>query len=65
MTLHISEAEVRALLTMRMAVDAVEEISRKQASSEVVVHPRSALSFPAQIFSTTWLRQTTPPAISP
>ena len=32
MTLHISEAEVRVLLTMPMAVDAVEEISRKQAS---------------------------------
>ena len=29
MTLHISEAEVRAVLTMPMAVDAVEEISRK------------------------------------
>ena len=36
MTLHISEAEVRVLLTMPMAVDAVEEISRKQASGEVV-----------------------------
>jgi hypothetical protein len=31
MTLHISETEVRALLTMPMAVDAVEDISRKQA----------------------------------
>src|SRR5271168_157647 len=40
MTLHISEAEVRVLLTMPMAVDAVEEISRKQANGEVVVHPR-------------------------
>src|ERR1700688_1733426 len=40
MTLHISETEVRALLTMPMAVDAVEDISRKQASGEVVVHPR-------------------------
>jgi alanine dehydrogenase len=40
MTLHISEAEVRAVLTMPMAVVAVEEISRKQASGEVVVHPR-------------------------
>ena len=40
MTLHISEAEVRGLLTMPMAIDAVEDISRKQANGEVVVHPR-------------------------
>jgi len=40
MTLHISEAEVRALLTMPMAIDAVEDISRKQANGQVVVHPR-------------------------
>jgi alanine dehydrogenase len=46
MTLHISEAEVRALLTMPMAVEAVEEISRKQASGEVVVHPRRRFELP-------------------
>jgi alanine dehydrogenase len=46
MTLHISEAEVRALLTMPMAVDAVEAISRKQASGEVVVHPRRRFELP-------------------
>jgi alanine dehydrogenase len=40
MTLHISEAEVRSLLTMPLAVEAVEEISRKQSRGEVVVHPR-------------------------
>jgi alanine dehydrogenase len=40
MTLHISEGEVRAVLTMPQAVEAVEEISRKQATGEVVVHPR-------------------------
>jgi ornithine cyclodeaminase/alanine dehydrogenase-like protein (mu-crystallin family) len=40
MTLHISEAEVREVLTMPMALEAVEEISRKQASGEVLVHPR-------------------------
>jgi alanine dehydrogenase len=50
MTLHISEAEVRALLTMPMAVDAVEEISRKQASGEVVVHPRRRFEFPGSNF---------------
>ena len=40
MTLHISEAEVRQLLTMPMAMEAVEEISRKQAAGKVIVHPR-------------------------
>jgi alanine dehydrogenase len=40
MTLHLSEAEVRALLTMPMAVEAVEEISRRHANGHVVVHPR-------------------------
>jgi ornithine cyclodeaminase/alanine dehydrogenase-like protein (mu-crystallin family) len=50
MTLHISESEVRILLTMPMAVDAVEEISRKQASSEVVVHPRRRFEFPGGSF---------------
>jgi alanine dehydrogenase len=45
MTLHISEDEVRSLLTMPMAVDAVEDISRKQANGEVVVHPRRRFEF--------------------
>ena len=40
MTLHISEAEVREVLNMPLAIEAVEEISRKQALDEVVVHPR-------------------------
>ena len=40
MTLHISEAEVRQVLTMPMALEAVEGISRKQATGEVLVHPR-------------------------
>src|SRR6266566_1469824 len=46
MTLHISEAEVRAVLTMPAAVQAVEEISRKQATGEVVVHPRRRFELP-------------------
>jgi alanine dehydrogenase len=46
MTLHISEAEVREVLTMPLAVEAVEEISRKQASGEVVVHPRRRFELP-------------------
>jgi alanine dehydrogenase len=46
MALHISETEVRAVLTMPMAIEAVEEISRKQASGEVVVHPRRRFELP-------------------
>jgi alanine dehydrogenase len=46
MTLHISEAEVRSVLTMSMAIDAVEEISRKQAGGEVIVHPRRRFELP-------------------
>lgn len=45
MTLHINEDEVRSLLTMPIAVEAVEDISRKQASGEVVVHPRRRFEF--------------------
>ena len=47
MTLHINEAEVRQLLTMPMAMQAVEEISRKQAAGQVVVHPRRRFELPA------------------
>ena len=46
MTLHINEAEVRATLTMAMAIEAVEEISRKQSTGEVVVHPRRRFELP-------------------
>jgi alanine dehydrogenase len=47
MTLHINEAEVRQLLTMPMAMDAVEEISRKQAVGQVILHPRRRFELPA------------------
>lgn len=46
MTLHISEAEVRGVLSMPQALQAVEDISRKQATGEVVVHPRRRLELP-------------------
>ena len=46
MTLHISEAEVRQVLTMPMALEAVEEISSKQAAGEVIVHPRRRFELP-------------------
>jgi alanine dehydrogenase len=40
MTLHISESEVRQVLTMPAAINAVEEVSRKQADATVIIHPR-------------------------
>src|SRR6266436_7685934 len=46
MTLHISEAEVREVLNMPLAIEAVEEISRKQALDEAVVHPRRRFELP-------------------
>jgi len=50
MTLHINEAEVRQLLTMPMAIAAVEEISRKQAEGTVTVHPRRRFELPGHGF---------------
>jgi len=46
MTLHIRESEVREVLTMPQAIAAVEEISRKQATGEVLVHPRRRFELP-------------------
>jgi alanine dehydrogenase len=46
MTLHINEAEVRSVLTMVMALEAVEESLRKQARGEVVVQPRRRFELP-------------------
>jgi alanine dehydrogenase len=46
MTLHITESEVRQLFTMKMAIDAVESVSHKQAAGKVIVHPRRRLELP-------------------
>jgi ornithine cyclodeaminase/alanine dehydrogenase-like protein (mu-crystallin family) len=46
MTLHINESEVRSVLTMAMALEAVEECLRKQARGEVVVQPRRRFELP-------------------
>lgn len=46
MVLHISEAEVRSLLDMPAAIEAVEQISRKQDSGEAVVHARRRIELP-------------------
>lgn len=62
MTLHISEAEVRSLLTMPMAIEAVEEISRRQATGEAVVHARRRIELPGGGFFITWPGRTLPRA---
>src|SRR5579871_546559 len=46
MTLHLSEADVQTAFTMPMAVAAVEDVSRKQATGEVLLHPRRRFEFP-------------------
>jgi alanine dehydrogenase len=46
MTFHINEIEVRQVLGMAQAIEAVEDISRKQATGEVVVHPRRRFELP-------------------
>jgi alanine dehydrogenase len=46
MTLHISESDVRQLLTMNAAIAAVEDISRKQADGAVQVQPRRRFELP-------------------
>jgi alanine dehydrogenase len=50
MTLHISESEVRTVLTMPLALEAVEEISRRQGNGEVLVHARRRFEFPGNGF---------------
>lgn len=50
MTLRLSEADVRAVLTMPLALEAVEEISRRQATGEAMVHARRRIELPNQGF---------------
>jgi len=50
MTLHISEAEVRSVLNMSIGLEAVEEISGKEARGEVIVHPRRRFELPHGFF---------------
>jgi alanine dehydrogenase len=49
-TLHINEAEVKSVLTMPLAMEAVETISRRQAAGEVLVHPRRRFELPGGAF---------------
>ncbi|HEY8715839.1 MAG TPA: hypothetical protein VIM00_10700, partial [Candidatus Acidoferrum sp.] len=50
MTLHINESEVRSVLTMAMALEAVEDSLRKQARGDVVVQPRRRFELPQGFF---------------
>ncbi len=50
MTLLLSEADVQSLLTMPLALDAVEEAFRRQAAGEAIVHARRRLEVPEKSF---------------
>lgn len=50
MTLLIREAEVRELLTMPLALEAVEDSLRKQAAGQFLVHERHRLKLPGNAF---------------
>jgi ornithine cyclodeaminase/alanine dehydrogenase-like protein (mu-crystallin family) len=50
MALLLSEADVRAVLTMPLALEAVEEAFRRQASGEAILHPRRRLETPDKSF---------------
>jgi Predicted ornithine cyclodeaminase, mu-crystallin homolog len=50
MALHINESEVRSVLTMGIALEAVEDSLRKQARDEVVVQPRRRFELPQGFF---------------
>ena len=43
MTLLLTEADVRTLLTMPIALEAVEESLREQGEGKLVLHPRRRL----------------------
>ena len=50
MTLLLTEKDVRELLTMHDAIAAVEEVMRRQAAGEAIVHPRHRLELPDKGF---------------
>jgi ornithine cyclodeaminase/alanine dehydrogenase-like protein (mu-crystallin family) len=49
-TLHINESEVKSIFTMPLAIEAVESISKRQATGEVLVHPRRRFELPGGSF---------------
>jgi len=50
MTLLLTEKDVRELLTMHDAIAAVEEVMRRQADGQAIVHPRHRLELPDKGF---------------
>jgi ornithine cyclodeaminase/alanine dehydrogenase-like protein (mu-crystallin family) len=46
MTLFLTEADVRSLLTMPIALEAVEESLRLQGNDELILHPRRRVKHP-------------------
>ncbi|MGH9680144.1 MAG: ornithine cyclodeaminase family protein, partial [Candidatus Acidiferrales bacterium] len=46
MTLLLTEADVRSLLTMPLALDVVEESLRHQGEGELILHPRRRVRLP-------------------
>jgi alanine dehydrogenase len=50
MTLLLTENDVRELLTMTDAIAAVEEVMRRQATGQAIVHPRHRLELPDKGF---------------
>ncbi len=50
MTLLLSEKDVRELLTMHDAIAAVEEVMRRQADGQAILHPRHRLELPDKGF---------------
>jgi ornithine cyclodeaminase/alanine dehydrogenase-like protein (mu-crystallin family) len=46
MTLLLTEADVRSLLTMPIALEVVEESLRQQGNGELVLHPRRRIKLP-------------------
>jgi alanine dehydrogenase len=50
MTLLLREADVRMILTMPLAIDAVEDAFRHLADNSAVLHPRQRLHIPGQSY---------------
>ena len=50
MTLLLKEADVRMILTMPLAIDAVEDAFRHLADNSAVLHPRERLHIPGQSY---------------
>jgi alanine dehydrogenase len=49
-TLHINESEVKSVFTMPRAIESVEAIAKRQATGEVLVHPRRRFELPDGAF---------------